>query len=162
LFFINSTSGTTGMPKCVMHTQNRWKYFHKKCKQFRTDDRFMVVVPNPFGFGLWMGHFSPTMLGCPTVLTKDFDPEATLATIERERITVLAAVTTQVLMLLASPKLNSYDFTSLRIVQSGGERVPFEPALEFEHRTKSKILQFYGSNEAGCLCGTTMQDTTEK
>jgi acyl-CoA synthetase len=25
LFFINSTSGTTGMPKCVTHTQNRWK-----------------------------------------------------------------------------------------------------------------------------------------
>ena len=67
LFFINSTSGTTGLPKCVMHTQNRWKYFHSKCQQFRTDDVFMVVVPSPFGFGLWMAHFSPTMLGAKTV-----------------------------------------------------------------------------------------------
>ena len=24
LFLVNSTSGTTGLPKCVMHTQNRW------------------------------------------------------------------------------------------------------------------------------------------
>ncbi|MDT4999067.1 MAG: acyl-CoA synthetase, partial [Mycobacterium sp.] len=29
-FLINSTSGTTGMPKCVVHTQNRWFYFHQK------------------------------------------------------------------------------------------------------------------------------------
>ena len=28
LFLLNSTSGTTGLPKCVMHTQNRWFYFH--------------------------------------------------------------------------------------------------------------------------------------
>ena len=162
LFFINSTSGTTGMPKCVMHTQNRWKYFHSKCKQFRTDDVFMVVVPSPFGFGLWMAHFSPTMLGAKTVLMQEFDVDATLEAIERHRVTVLAAVTTQVLMLLASPRLDQTDLSSLRIVQSGGERVPFEPAAEFERRTNSKILQFYGSNEAGCVCGTTVDDSIDK
>ncbi|MEO8693713.1 MAG: class I adenylate-forming enzyme family protein [Acidimicrobiales bacterium] len=162
LFFINSTSGTTGMPKCVMHTQNRWKYFHTKCRQFDPADVFMVVVPAPFGFGLWMGHFSPTMLGATTVLMRDFDVDATLEAIERHRVTVLAAVTTQVLMLLASPKLATTDLSSLRIVQSGGERVPFEPAAEFERRTGTKILQFYGSNEAGCVCGTTVDDTTAK
>ena len=29
LFMINSTSGTTGLPKCVLHTENRWFYFHQ-------------------------------------------------------------------------------------------------------------------------------------
>src|SRR5690606_6397514 len=29
LFLLNSTSGTTGMPKCVMQFQNRWYYFHQ-------------------------------------------------------------------------------------------------------------------------------------
>lgn len=29
-FLINSTSGTTGLPKCVVHTQNRWHYFHQR------------------------------------------------------------------------------------------------------------------------------------
>lgn len=158
LFFVNSTSGTTGLPKCVMHTMNRWKYFHKKCVQFRPDDVFMVVVPSPFGFGLWMAHFSPTLLGATTVLTAEFDVDATIEAIERHRVTVLAAVTTQVLMMLRSPKLDTADLSSLRIVQSGGERVPYDPAAEFERRTGAKILQFYGSNEAGCVCGTTVDD----
>ena len=102
------------------------------------------------------------MLGAPTVLMQEFDVDATLAAIEDHRVTVLAAVTTQVLMLLASPRLATTDVSSLRIVQSGGEKVPFEPAAEFERRTQSKILQFYGSNEAGCVCGTTVDDTIEK
>jgi acyl-CoA synthetase len=160
LFFVNSTSGTTGLPKCVMHTQNRWKYFHKKCVQFRSDDVFLVVVPSPFGFGLWMAHFSPLLLGAPTVLTAEFDADATIDAIERHRVTVLAAVTTQVLMMLRSPRLATADLSSLRIVQSGGERVPYDPAHEFEQRTGAKILQFYGSNEAGCVCGTTVEDDT--
>lgn len=162
LFFLNSTSGTTGLPKTVMHTQNRWKYFHSKCRQFRTDDVFAVVVPNPFGFGLWMAHFSPTMLGAPCVLVEEFDVDGTLDLLEQHRVTVLAAVTTQVLMLLRSPRLDRTDLSALRIVQSGGERVPYGPAAEFEDRTGATILQFYGSNEAGCVCGTTVDDTREK
>src|ERR1700758_187362 len=30
VFLINSTSGTTGLPKCVVHTQTRWRYFPQK------------------------------------------------------------------------------------------------------------------------------------
>ncbi len=39
LFLINSTSGTTGMPKCVMHTQNRWMYFHQLAAEAGDDDQ---------------------------------------------------------------------------------------------------------------------------
>jgi acyl-CoA synthetase len=44
VFLINSTSGTTGMPKCVVHTQNRWMYFHQlaaEAGQMTTDDVFL-------------------------------------------------------------------------------------------------------------------------
>jgi acyl-CoA synthetase len=65
-------------------------------------------------------------------------------------------------MLLASRRLATTDVSSLRIVQSGGEKVPYAPTADFEERTQSRILQFYGSNEAGCVCGTTLADPIQK
>ena len=43
LSIINSTSGTTGMPKCVMHNQNRWWFFHQlavEAGELSADDVF--------------------------------------------------------------------------------------------------------------------------
>ena len=68
LWLVNSTSGTTGLPKCVMHHQNRWYYFHQIAEDvggLRADDVFLGAVPAPFGFGQWTSHFTPTLLGAP-------------------------------------------------------------------------------------------------
>ena len=34
LWFLNSTSGTTGLPKCVMHNQARWFAFHEYAQRY--------------------------------------------------------------------------------------------------------------------------------
>jgi acyl-CoA synthetase len=76
LFLLNSTSGTTGLPKCVMHTQNRWFYFHRLAAaagDFADDEVFFGALPAPFGFGLWTAHFTPCALGVPTVVMDRFD-----------------------------------------------------------------------------------------
>jgi acyl-CoA synthetase len=155
LFLLSPTSGTTGTPKWVMHTQNRWKYFHRQCPHFRPDDLFLVAVPIIGGFGLWMSHFSPLMVGAPTIVLPQFTPEATLAAVERHGATILAAVPTQLNMLMHHPLMASTDFTSLRITHSGGEHVPLAEARRFEQITGSAVLQFYGSTEAGCVSGPT-------
>lgn len=162
LFLVNFTSGTTGTPKCVMHTQNRWKYFHTKATQFRADDVFMIGIPATGGFGLWMSHFSPLLLGAPAVLMESFSPAAMLAQIERYGVTVVVAVPTQMHMLMRSPALPEADLSTLRIVQSGGEHVPFEESARFEELTDAAVLQFYGSTEAGCVSGPTSADDTQE
>src|SRR4051812_33916685 len=85
LFLLNSTSGTTGLPKCVMHTQNRWGYFHQlatRAGELNEGDVFFGAVPAPFGFGLWTSHFSPTLLGAPTIIMERFDADQALDLIE--------------------------------------------------------------------------------
>jgi acyl-CoA synthetase len=164
LFLLNSTSGTTGLPKCVMHTPNRWYYFHKRAAisgRFKDDEIFMGAVPAPFGFGMWTAHFSPTIMGVPTVVMEKFDAHAALDLIEREKVTVLCCVSTQFIMLLNAQAERPRDLSSLRSMFTGGEAVPYERAAEFEEVTGAAVLQFYGSNETGLMSGTTAEDSRE-
>ena len=161
VFLINSTSGTTGLPKCVVHTQNRWHYFHQKAVangELRADDVFLPVIPTPFGFGIWTSHTTPIHLGATAVRIEKFDAVATCAAVERHQATVLCCVSTQLAMILASPASREYDLTSLRVVFTGGEPLPYTQAAQFEERTGVTILQFYGSNETGMLSATTVAD----
>jgi acyl-CoA synthetase len=165
LFMINSTSGTTGLPKCVLHTENRWFYFHRLAAEagaLTPDDVFFGAVPAPFGFGLWTAHFSPGVLGCPTVLSAKFDVERTLRAVVAHRVSVLACVSTQFIMMLNSPLFDELDLSSLRVMFTGGEAVPFARAAAFEDRTGARVLQFYGSNETGALSGTKLTDSRER
>jgi len=164
VFLINSTSGTTGLPKCVVHTQNRWHYFHQQAVAnglLTSDDVFLPVIPTPFGFGLWTTHITPILLGTTTVLLDRFTVAAACAAIEQHKVTVLCCVSTQLTMIMADPVARDYDLSSLRVVFTGGEALPYRPAYEFEKLTGATILQFYGSNETGLLSGTTVHDSLE-
>ena len=165
VFLINSTSGTTGLPKCVVHTQNRWHYFHLKAVAnglLAPDDVFLPVLPTPFGFGLWTSHTTPIHLGAATVLTERFSAAATCEAIAAHRVSVLCCVSTQLTMLMASSASRDHDLSSLRVVFTGGEALPYRPAAAFEELTGARILQFYGSNETGILSATTLGDSRER
>ncbi|HXQ62196.1 MAG TPA: class I adenylate-forming enzyme family protein [Acidimicrobiales bacterium] len=165
LFLINSTSGTTGLPKCVMHAQRRWFAFHRwavDAGALTEDEVVYSAIGAPFGFGLWTAHVTPAVLGCPTVLADRFDAAMSLDLIERHRVTVLACVSTQFIMMLEEQRARPRDLSSLRCMFTGGESVPYGRAAEFEDRTGAVVLQFYGSNETGALSRTTVSDTRER
>ncbi|MBW0015852.1 class I adenylate-forming enzyme family protein [Mycobacterium sp.] len=162
VFLINSTSGTTGLPKCVVHTQNRWYYFHRKAVAnglLTSDDTFLPVIPMPFGFAVWTSHTTPIYLGATAVILDRFSASAACEAIARHRATVLCCVSTQLTMLMADPAVRDHDLSSLRVVFAGGEALPYRPAAEFEELTGAIILQFYGSNETGMLSATTLDDS---
>ena len=164
LWLLNSTSGTTGLPKCVMHTQRRWIYFHQLAVQagaMTANDVFMSLLPAPFGFGLWTAHFTPTLLGAPVAVMPRFSAAEAVRLAADLRVTVLACVTTQLVMMLNDPGLATADLGALRTVFTGGEAVPYERAAEFEDRTGARVLQFYGSNETGALSHTSLADDRE-
>jgi acyl-CoA synthetase len=147
------------------HTQNRWYYFHQKAVAhglLTSDDIFLPVIPTPFGFGIWTSHTTPIYLGASAVILQRFTTRAACEAIARQKVTVLCCVSTQLTMLMADRACRDYDLSSLRIVFAGGEALAYWPAAEFEELTGAKILQFYGSNEAGLLSGTTVDDSLQR
>ncbi|MEA2681962.1 MAG: acyl-CoA synthetase [Chloroflexota bacterium] len=164
LYLLNSTSGTTGLPKMVMQFQNRWFAYHAMAVdagELTPADVFMCLIPAPYGFAQWTGKFTPTLLGAPNVLMSRFNPEACLELIERNRVTVLMCVSTQFIMLLNSPDFRTRDLSSLRVMFTGGEAIPYDRAAEFENLTGARVLQFFGSNETGALSYTTSRQDLE-
>jgi acyl-CoA synthetase len=164
LFLLNSTSGTTGLPKCVMHDQRRWYAFHElavEAADLSERDVFLSALPTPFGFGIWTAHVTPALLGAPTVLLPRFDAELLVRELEAHAVSVLAAVSTQFILMLESRALAQARLASLRVLFTGGEAVPYSRAAAFEERTGARVLQFYGSNETGALSRTTLRDSRE-
>lgn len=165
IFMINSTSGTTGLPKCVMHNQARWFFWVEellKSAPISADDVMLSLVPAPYGFGIWSAHAVPIVLGIPVIMLRKYDSDSAIQLIENHQVTVMAAVTTQFIKMLHSQAMNAVDVSSLKFLYTGGEAIPSGRAREFETRTGAKILNFYGSNESGMLSYTTTNDTNSQ
>lgn len=165
LSLLNSTSGTTGMPKLVTQNQKRWMSFAEnvyRSAPLSEDDIFLCAVPASLGLGLWSGHFIPAMLGATTVLLPRFSTGKMLDAIQQHKVSVLSAVSTQLVMMATYPDIKNHDLSSLKVLYTGGEAVPYEKAVAFEQLTGATVLQFYGSNEAGPISGTSIHDSMEK
>jgi acyl-CoA synthetase len=161
----NTTSGTTGLPKIVVHDQLRWFHFHRFAADVGhlcEDDVFLSALPAPFGFGLWTSHFTPTLLGAPTVVLRKFDATTAIEAMHRHRVTVLAAVSTQFILMLESGGFDDTDSLALKSLFTGGEAVPEQRARAFEEKTGAHVLQFYGSNETGAVSATRPEDPPHK
>jgi acyl-CoA synthetase len=161
----NTTSGTTGLPKIVLHDQLRWFHFHRLAADIghlSSDDVFMSALPAPFGFGLWTAHFTPTLLGVPTVLMRKFDAASAIKAMHHHQVTVLAAVSTQFILMLESGGFGDLESLALKSLFTGGEAVPEKRARAFEKTTGAFVLQFYGSNETGAVSATRPEDPPHK
>ncbi len=162
--YLNATSGTTGLPKLVTHTQRRWTTFAAiACRgaDLAPDEVVASFVPAPYGFGLWTAHFLPALLGRPAVVLDRFDATAAVRLLAEHRATLLGAVSTQFRMMLQADPDGLARLDGLRVMYTGGEAVPRTEAERFEALTGAKVLQFYGSNEAGGVSATTVFDDDE-
>jgi fatty-acyl-CoA synthase len=83
------------------------------------------------------------------VLRRRFDPEDTLATIERLRPRTLAVVPVmlQRILQLSGDALRRYDTSSLEVVAASGSALPGELALRWMNAFGDTLYNFYGSTE---------------
>lgn len=116
------TSGTTAQPKGVMLTQ-RQLYLHAlhSLLSIRCDDMTVLLHSIPlFHVNGWGSPHFITLVGGRHVMLARFDPAQVLATIERERVTLIFLVPTMAHALAADPTWQTRDLGSLQRIMLGG------------------------------------------
>ncbi len=165
LYCLLYTSGTTGKPKGVMvpHRMVAWNAVNTAVSwQLREDDVSPVYTPLYHAGGL--GAFLTPILaiGGTIVLHAGFDPAEVLATIGRERCTVVLGVPTIFRMLQEHPDWPKADFSSVRYFISGGAPLPLD-IVETWHRRGANFKQGYGLTEVGVNCfAMSLEDSVRK
>ncbi len=146
------TTGTTGDPKGVCFS-HRMLFLHTlitalpEALSINRYDIVLHIVPM-FHVHSWGIPYVATMVGAKQVFPSRFDIEAIMELIQREKVTVTAAVPTVYIMMLNHPRADEYDLSSLRLAFSGG--APTSPGLikAFREKFGVQLITSYGLTEA--------------
>ena len=158
------TSGTTGNPKCVLHSPNTTI---AACKLLDRDmktsdaDVFLIYLPIGLNWGFLM-LVEALMLGARVVLLDRFSGRAALELIEREKVTLIATAPASIIAMLNEPSLEKTDVSSLRVVITGGASCPVETLRDFQRRMSGSLIELYGMLETGYHTYTRLTDVPEK
>lgn len=154
--FIFYTSGTTGDPKGVvlahqtLLTQLPWYTVGLCNMDLREDHRFWT--PADWSWVVILTSLFPTLFFGKPVLAyarKSFEPDATVALIDKYDITHIYAAPTALRMLLENADLEPYTFEQFRGIGAGGEAVGPNLREEAADAFGVYIHESYGETETG-------------
>ena len=155
--FLFFTSGTTGMPKVVIHSHLSYPLGHMTTASWaglkKGDVHYNISQPGWAKFA-WSSFFAPWGVGATIFAyhhTGRFSAAETLALIEEHKITTFCAPPT-VLRMLILEDLESYKF-SFRECVAAGEPLNPEVIEQWQKGTGIVIRDGYGQTESTCVAG---------
>jgi long-chain acyl-CoA synthetase len=153
LALLQYTGGTTGAPKGAMLThRNILSNVVQTASWFPElncgKERFLSVLPFFHAFGMTVGLNLSIYAGCGIILMPRFDAGELIKTIRKKRPTIFPGVPAIYIALMAHPKVDSFDLSSIRFCVTGSGPMPVEVMRRFEQKTGSKIVEGYGLSEA--------------
>jgi len=109
-------------------------------------DNWIHVAPLFHLADAW-ATFAMTWVGGKHVVVPDFEPPLVLSTLEKEKGTITNMIPTMLNMLINTPDVGNYDFSSLRALLSGGASIAPEVVRKIMETFKCDYIQTYGMTE---------------
>lgn len=151
-FNIIYSSGTTGVPKGIMHSHGmRQRQASRKGFAFSADGRSLLSTPM-YSNTTIMPLLGSLANGGSCMLMRKFDAGRFLAIASAHRATHTMLVPVQYKRILAHPDFADSDLSALALSQSTG--APMDVALKREimDRWPGRFLEVYGLTEGGVSC----------
>ncbi|MDP2646657.1 MAG: long-chain-fatty-acid--CoA ligase [Desulfobacterales bacterium] len=143
------TSGTTGQPKGVMLTHKNvcLHALGAIAELALTDADVWGHIAAMFHLADAWATFAVTWVGGRHVMVPDFDPVAVMSVMEKERITLSNLIPTMLNLMIKHPRANTFDFSSLRLILSGGAPIAPELVGKIIETFHCDYIQTYGLTE---------------
>jgi non-ribosomal peptide synthetase component E (peptide arylation enzyme) len=160
---LTTTSGTTGLPKLV-----EWPTAPRVCTSkgrvdiwsLGKDDITMAIAPHAGGAAGTLTYFAAPLAGAKTVMLEEFDPEAAVALIEKEKATAIGVVPTHLVRML-EVDTSKYDLSSLRFIRSAGGYLSPQIAEAAEAAFGANITSDLGTQDMGSVSGCRVEDSKD-
>jgi acyl-CoA synthetase (AMP-forming)/AMP-acid ligase II len=155
------TSGTTGAPKGAARSGGGAGELKAMLDRvpWRAEETVVVVAPMFHAWGFSQLVFAAS-LGCTIATRRKFDPEATLALIDRHHATGLCVVPVMFDRIMDLPEavLRKYRCSSLRFATASGSRMRPDVVTRFMDEFGDVIYNNYNATEAGMIATATPED----
>ncbi len=159
------SGGTTGIPKLIPRTHNDYAYNSKTAAsvcRLNRDSVLLLALPVAHNLPLAcpgiQGHF---FNGGKVVLSPTTRPEEMFKLIEKHRCTHLKVVPALLVRLINDPAVGRYDLSSLKLIQSGGQRMQPETRLRAQQLMPGAFVQENFGMSEGMLFFVRFDDPQE-
>lgn len=143
------TSGTTGKPKgVILSHKNVCTHALATIAELRLNDSdtWIHVAPLFHLADAW-ATFAITWVGARHIIVPDFEPLMVLEAMQNEKVTITNMIPTMLNMLVNTPGVDSYDFSNLRAIMSGGAPIAPDLVKNIMDTFKCDYIQTYGMTE---------------
>ena len=143
------SSGTTGIPKGIVHDHGRRASWARSLAlSLRYNGRAIALCPIGLYSNIsWVTMLCTVVVGGCIVVDTGFEVESTLATIERERITHVSLVPVIVQRLLESGRMEDAELSSLRAIMCCGSPLPIHLKIRALREFGADFIELYGLTE---------------
>jgi long-chain acyl-CoA synthetase len=143
------SSGTTGSPKGIVLTHYiRSIYCMLFASTFRMSPESVVLHAGSIVFNGSFLTLMPAMyLGATYILHKSFDLRKFVETVERERVTHVMMVPSQIVALLGSPQFSAEALQSLEMIGTVGAPLHLEHKEKLNRCLPGRFYELYGLTE---------------
>lgn len=148
-FNIMYSSGTTGLPKGIVHTHFiRCMYGLCFAGAFRLNPESVTLHSGSIVFNGAFVDLMPTVLqGATYILAPQFQPEEFIETVEKEGVTHVVMVPAQIISMLNAPNFSAQKLDSLEMILSLGAPLHNRYKDELNRRLPGRFHELYGVTE---------------